>query len=111
CAGFARKMIPFLFFSHATHKDYHGAGDRPDLLDYPKMAADTTAIEQIVADIARSTKKPVFLDKPVYPASEVDTLLRIMNEVRSERADLPMAYKLVFADLEQRIKTDRSRAT
>jgi hypothetical protein len=110
-AGFARKKIPFLFFSHATHKDYHGAGDRPDLLDYPKMAADTTAIEQIVADIARSTKKPVFLDKPVYPASEVDTLLRIMNEVRSERADLPMAYKLVFADLEQRIKTDRSRAT
>ena len=36
-AGFARQKIPFLFFSHATHKDYHGAGDRPELLDYPKL--------------------------------------------------------------------------
>ena len=37
--GFARKKIPFLFFSHATHKDYHGMGDRPELLDYDSIAA------------------------------------------------------------------------
>jgi hypothetical protein len=110
-AGFARKRIPFLFFSHATHKDYHGAGDRPELLDYPKMAADAVTIEQIVADIARSPQHPVFLDKPAYPPSEIDTLMRIMTEVKAERPDLPMGYKLAFADLEQRIKTDHSRAT
>jgi hypothetical protein len=110
-AGFARKKIPFLFFSHGTHKDYHGAGDRAELLDYPKIASDAAIVEQIVADIARSGKKPVYVDKPVYPASEVDTLLRIMNELRAERADLPMAYKLAFADLEQRVRTDHSRAT
>jgi hypothetical protein len=31
--------------------------------------------------------------------------------VRQEKPDLPKAYQLVLADLEQRIKTDRSRAT
>jgi Zn-dependent M28 family amino/carboxypeptidase len=110
-AGFALKKVPFLFFSHATHKDYHGAGDRPELIDYPKTATDLGIIRQIIVDIARSPKKPVYLDKPVYPASEVGTLLRIIKQVRAERPDLPLGYKLVFEDLEQRIQTDQSRAT
>jgi len=110
-AGFASKRVPFLFFSHATHKDYHGAGDRSELLDYAAITEDATAIEQITSDIARSTNRPVYLGRPVYPAREVDTLLQIMGQVRQEKSDLPPAYRLVFTDLEQRIQTDRSRAT
>jgi hypothetical protein len=110
-AGFALKKVPFLFFSHATHKDYHGPGDRPELIDYPKTASDLEVIKQVIVDIARGPKKPVFLEKPVYPASEVSTLLRIIKDVRAERPDLPLGYKLVFDDLEQRIQTDQSRAT
>ena len=34
-----------------------------------------------------------------------------MAEVRAEKSDLPMAYRLVFDDLEKRIQTDRSRET
>jgi hypothetical protein len=110
-AGFARKKIPFLFFSHATHKDYHGEGDRPELLDYARMAEDAEVIEQMVADVARSAKTPVYLDTPVYGTREVDTLTRIIAQVRQEKPDLPDAYRLVFADLEKRIQTDHSRAT
>ena len=110
-AGFAREQIPFLFFSHATHKDYHGVDDRPELLDYPKLAADATTIEQMIVDIARLPKKPVYLKQPVYRPLEKDTLLRIMNQVRMERPDLPAAYRMVFADLEKRIQTDQSRST
>ena len=110
-AGFALKKVPFLFFSHATHKDYHGAGDRPELIDYPKTATDLGIIKQVIVDIARAPTKPVFLEKPVYPASEVSTLMRIIKDVRAERPDLPLGYKLVFEDLEQRIQTDQSRAT
>jgi hypothetical protein len=110
-AGFTRKKIPFLFFSHATHKDYHGAGDRPELLDYPSIAEDVNLIELMIADVARLANNPVYLDQPVYQAREVETLLQLIGQVRQEKPDLPKAYQLVLADLEQRIKTDRSRAT
>ena len=110
-AGFARKKIPFLFFTHATHKDYHGAGDRPELLDYPRIAEDANLIELMIADVARLANNPVYLDQPVYQAREAETLLQLIGQVRQEKPDLPKAYQLVLADLEQRIKTDRSRAT
>jgi hypothetical protein len=110
-AGFARRKIPFLFFSHATHKDYHGEGDRPELLDYAKLAEDAAVIEQMVADVARTTRNPVYLDTPVYGTREVETLKQIMAQVHQERPDLPAAYRLVFADLEKRIQADTSRAT
>jgi hypothetical protein len=110
-AGFARHKVPFLFFSHATHKDYHGAGDRPESLDYPKLTTDLQTIVQLIGDVARSPKPFVYLDKPVYSPREVETLLQIIQAVRVERPDLPAGYRLAFADLEQRIKTDRSRET
>src|SRR5215207_9806935 len=61
-AGFARVKIPFLFFSHGTHKDYHAAGDRPELLDYAKLTTDSNVIQQMMIDVARSAKRPVFLE-------------------------------------------------
>jgi hypothetical protein len=110
-AGFARRKIPFLFFTHATHKDYHGEGDRPELLDYARLAEDAAAIEQMVADVARLPRNPAYLDAPVYGTREVATLTKIIAQVRQERPDLPNAYRLVFNDLEKRIQTDQSRAT
>jgi len=110
-AGFARKKIPFLFFSHATHKDYHGEGDRPDLLDYARMVEDVKVIEQMVVDVARSARNPVYREEPVYGSREAETLMQVIAQVREERSDLPAAYRLVFADLEKRIQTDQSRAT
>jgi hypothetical protein len=41
----------------------------------------------------------------------VETLLRIIAQVKQERPDLPRAYQLVFADMEQRIRKDPSRET
>jgi hypothetical protein len=110
-AAFARRRIPFLFFSHATHKDYHGPGDRPELLNYPKLTQDSRLIGDIIADIARLSAKPAYLDKPVYPAKEVDTLVKIMTAVKTEKPDLPPAYRMVFDDMLERIRTDRSRST
>ena len=110
-AGFARRKVPFLFFSHATHKDYHGVGDRPELVDYDSIAQDVNLIERMIADVAQSPGRPVFLEQPVYQAREAETLLQVIRQVRQERTDLPMAYQMVLTDLEQRLRTDRSRAT
>jgi hypothetical protein len=96
-AAFGMKRIPYLFFSHATHKDYHGAGDKPELLNYAKMAQDAALIEAMVREIAALRTRPVFRE-PVYPAAETTTLLAIMKAIRTEKKELPRAYQLVFKE-------------
>ena len=36
--NFGKHSIPFIFFFTGTHEDYHGVGDEPDKIDYPRMA-------------------------------------------------------------------------
>jgi hypothetical protein len=110
-APFAAHGVPFIFFSHATHKDYHGAGDKPELLNYPKLVQDSNVISTVIADIAKLKTKPDYLEKPVYPVKEVDTLLKLARAARAQKPDLPMAYRLAFEDLEKRLLTDHSRPT
>ncbi|PYS38709.1 MAG: hypothetical protein DMG14_16655, partial [Acidobacteria bacterium] len=73
-AGFGLKRVPYLFFTHATHKDYHGPGDTADRVNYTKLAQDSDLIAQVIQDIARLPSQPKFLDAPVYPAGEIAAL-------------------------------------
>jgi hypothetical protein len=108
-AGFGLKHVPYLFFSHATHKDYHGPGDTADRVNYAQLAKDTDFIAQIAADIGRMSSPPKFLPQPVYPSGENDALLHELDIVEKERPDLPQAYRLMFADFRARLKADNTR--
>jgi hypothetical protein len=108
-AGFGLKRVPYLFFSHATHKDYHGTGDTAERVDYTKLSQDAQFIADIVQDIARLQSQPKFLDMPEYPAGEVTALLRELDLVDKERKDIPQAYRLMFADFRARLKSDDTR--
>ncbi len=108
-AGFGLKRVPYLFFTHATHKDYHGTGDTADRVNYARLAQDSQLIAQMIQDIARVQPQPKFLDTPVYPAGEIAALLHELDLVEKERKDLPQAYRLMFADFKARLKTDDSR--
>jgi len=108
-AGFALKKVPYLFFTHATHKDYHGPSDTADKVNYTRLAQDAQLIADIIQDIARLKTQPSFLDMPVYPAAEIGSLQRVMELVEKERKDLPQAYRLMFADFKARLKSDSSR--
>jgi hypothetical protein len=108
-AGFAVKRIPYLFFSHATHKDYHGPGDTPDRVNYSRLAQDAQLIAQIIDDISRLPVQPKFLDAPAYPPGEIAALQRQMDLVEKERKDLPPAYRAMFADFRTRFKSDETR--
>src|SRR5205823_4915649 len=88
-AAFARKHVPYLFFSHATHQDYHGMGDAPDRVNYSRLAQDGALIDQVIRDVALLKTKPAYRDTPVYPAGEIDTLSNVMRSVKAERKDLP----------------------
>src|SRR5581483_5369081 len=108
-AGFGLKHVPYLFFTHATHKDYHGPGDTADKVNYAKLAQDTDFIAQIITDIARLPSPPKFLQQPVYPAGENAALLHELDLVEKERPDIPPAYRMMFADFRARLKTDTNR--
>jgi hypothetical protein len=108
-AGFALKRVPYLFFTHATHKDYHGPGDTADRVDYARLADDSEYIAQIVEEIARLQTQPKFLDNPVYPASETASLEHELTLVEQERKDLPQVYRTMFADFRMRLKSDETR--
>ena len=108
-AAFALKRVPYLFFTHATHKDYHGPGDTAERVNYDKLAQDSQLIAQIIEDIARLPMQPKFLDAPVYPASEIASLERELDIAQKERKDLPQAYRLMFADFKARLKSDDTR--
>src|SRR5262249_19829490 len=105
----AVKHVPYLFFSHATHRDYHGPGDTADRIHYAKLAQDSDLIAQIVEDAARLPARPKYLTEPVYPAGETAALEKEVEIVEKERKDLQEAYRLIFADLKTRLKSDSSR--
>src|SRR5712692_824890 len=108
-APFAVKHVPYLFFSHATHKDYHGAGDTADRIDYAKLAQDAGSITQIVEDVARLQSQPKYLSQPIYPAGETAALQKEVEIVEKERKDVPEAYRLMFAAIKTRLKSYDTR--
>jgi Peptidase family M28 len=108
-APFAVKHVPYLFFTHATHKDYHGPGDTVDRVNFTRLAQDANFIAQIAEDIARLQAQPKYLAQPVYPAGEAAALQKELELVETERKDLPQAYQLMFTDFKTRLKSDNSR--
>ena len=108
-APFAVKHVPYLFFSHATHKDYHGPGDTADRVDYAKLAEDASFISLIAEDIARLPAQPKYLTEPVYPPGESASLENELQLVEKERSDVPQAFRLMFDDFRARLKSDSSR--
>jgi hypothetical protein len=108
-ANFAVKRVPYLFFSHATHRDYHGPGDTADRVNYERLAQDAQVIAQIVEDVARLQTQPQFAQAPIYPAGEVAALQRRLEIVEKERKELPQAYRMMFDDFKVRLKSDETR--
>src|SRR2546425_7333393 len=108
-APFAVKHVPYLFFSHATHKDYHGPGDTADRVNYAKLAEDASFISLIAEDISRLPAQPKYLTEPVYPPGESASLENELQLVEKERSDVPQAFRLMFDDFRARLKSDSSR--
>lgn len=110
-AAFAVKRIPYLFFTNATHRDYHGEGDTPARIDFARLGRDADLILSITAATAQLAVQPKYLPEPSYPESEHEALDRQFVNVGRGRQDLPEAYRLMFSDLRERLKTDSTRET
>ena len=108
-APFAGKNIPYLFFTNATHRDYHGVGDVPGSIQYDRLRDDADTILEIVNKISNLKFKTTYLDDPEYPANEGNAIKALLNAIESTRNDLSHVYKLLFEDLRKRLAIDSSR--
>ena len=63
---FLTRGVPALFIHTGLHPDYHTPGDRPDKLDYDKMARIARWIHQLAWDLANADGRPS-LDRESAP--------------------------------------------
>lgn len=110
-APFAALSIPYLFFTNATHEDYHGPGDTPAKLDYDRLLSDTETVRSVIVDIAALDSAPVYLGTPSYPAREAEQLRAYMDAIEAEHEALSPVYPALFDDLGGRLETDPTRET
>ena len=108
-APFAMHGVPYLFFSNATHADYHGRGDTADRILYDRLAVDGDTIREVVTNIANLTMNPEYLGTPRYPDGEVAGLLSMLSTIEDERSGLSEEYRLLLDDLKTRLSAAPSR--
>jgi hypothetical protein len=108
-APFAARDVPYLFFTNATHADYHGTGDTADKIRYDRLLSDAEMIRGVIEDIVAMDSVPGYLDEPVYPVDEADHLVAIMDLVEDERPDLAENYEILFDDARRRLDENPSR--
>lgn len=108
-APFAERRVPYVFFTNATHEDYHGPDDGPEQIRYDELARDAALIGGVLDDIGLLENAPVYLEEPVYPDDEAARLEMMMDLVEAERGSLPESYAVLFDDVRDRFAGEPSR--
>ena len=108
-APFAAVGVPYLFFSNATHADYHGRADTPDRLNYARLDLDGETIRQVILDISRLDTRPEYLALPIYPEDEAFRLVQLMGTIEIERSEVAARYGVLFDDLRERLMDQPTR--
>jgi hypothetical protein len=108
-APFAARRVPYLFFTHATHEDYHGRGDTAERIRYGSLRQASSVIRDVVLAIARLSVRPVYASDPVYPPGEADSLLGILSLVEEQRPDVASRFGVLFDDARARLADNPTR--
>jgi hypothetical protein len=64
--NYARYGIPIVFLTTGLHDDYHAPSDRPELLDYEKLARVSSLVYDLTVELANRPARPR-VDQPVPP--------------------------------------------
>jgi hypothetical protein len=64
--NYARYGIPIVFLTTGLHEDYHAPSDRPERIDYEKLARVSRLVFDLTLEVASRPAPPV-VDQPVPP--------------------------------------------
>ncbi len=101
---FRTREIPYLFFTTGENPLYHSPRDVAATIDYPKLAAISQIMEQVVRSAAEAELVPGWSATPDYPVAEAASFRHIFQTLLDHRDDLKIgAYQTTL--IKQAIRT------
>ena len=88
---FRSRGIPFLFFTTGENPRYHTPNDTPETLDYPKLAAISQVIHQVVTKAVEAPTVPRWQSDPDNPFAEAVTIREVLQILSKNRDQLKIA--------------------
>jgi hypothetical protein len=87
---FRSRQVPYLFFSTGENPCYHSTEDKPETLNYPKLAAISQVIHQIAATAASAPEVPRWTEDPDHPLAEAITIRDVIRKLLENRKVLEL---------------------
>ncbi len=87
---FRNKQVPYLFFSTGENPCYHSPEDRPDTLNYGKLAAISQVIHDVTRTAASAPAVPHWSSNPDYPMDEAVTLRAVIRKLLENQKSLDL---------------------
>ena len=107
---FMTAEIPFLFYTMGRSEHYHAPSDTPDLLDYPKMAALSVHLVDLITALANRPDTPAFLANGYDDHATMASLRSLLDALIPVFPEAGVADQLV-TDLEATLARDGSLDT
>ena len=101
---FRTRQIPYLFFSTGENPRYHSPEDRPETLDYPKLAAISQVILEVTRTAASAPAVPRWSASPDHPLAEAVTLRDVIRKLLENQKALELGTAQLFL-----MKTDTAQ--
>ncbi len=93
---FRNRRVPYLFFSTGENPRYHSPEDRPETLDYSKLAAISQVIHALTVKVANADEVPRWSEAPDYPLAEAVTLRDVILKLLEHRESLGLGVAQLF---------------
>ena len=93
---FRSRQVPYLFFSTGENPRYHSPEDRPETLDYPKLAAISQVIHGVTETAANAAFRAPLVSAPDHPLAEAVTIRDVIRKLMENREALELGTAQLY---------------
>ena len=93
---FRSRQVPYLFFSTGENPRYHSPEDRPETLDYAKLAAISQMIHGVAQTAASAPSVPRWSALPDHPLAEAVTMRDVIRKLMENQKALELGTAQLY---------------
>ena len=93
---FRSRQVPYLFFSTGENPRYHSPEDRPETLDYAKLAAISQMIHGVAQTAASAASVPRWSALPDHPLAEAVTMRDVIRKLMENQKALELGTTQLY---------------
>jgi len=93
---FRNRQVPYLFFSTGENPRYHSPDDRPETLDYAKLAAISQVIHGVTETVASAHSVPHWSSLPDHPLAEAVTIRDVIRKLMENQKALELGAAQLY---------------